>query len=127
MGSENSSLQLVKGIAGAIVGGAIGYGVFVMLSRFGIYAIILPGALIGIAASYGSRMYSLPLGIICAVAALPVSLLAHGHLFRFIQDDSLQYLFLNFYKLPTMELVMMLFGVFAAFYFGKGQDYFGRK
>jgi hypothetical protein len=63
------------GIVGALLGAAVGYvAFFTLLNRAGLYAMVLPGALIGIGRVMGSKTKSIPLGIVCGVAAVVLSL-----------------------------------------------------
>lgn len=125
MNNKNGGIQLAKGLAGAIVGAVIGSIVFYFLwSKFNIYAGVLPGAITGIVCSYASRIYSPILGIACVVMGLIGTFLAQP---RFAKDDSLMFLANNFFATPTSQLVMIAIGLATAYYFGQGQDYFGKK
>ena len=60
------------GLAGAVAGGAIGYFVFMWMARQGFYAMILPGALLGLGCGLASRRRSAVLGIACGATGKQV-------------------------------------------------------
>ena len=63
-------LLLARGLAGAIVGGLVGYFAFRWLSKQGFYGPMLPGALLGIGAGWAVRGRSQLLGVVCGLAGL---------------------------------------------------------
>ncbi len=58
------------GLLGAIAGGAAGYLAFLALARLGLYALVLPGALVGIGCGMLSRGKSNLLGVVCGLLGL---------------------------------------------------------
>src|SRR5947208_3225286 len=77
---------LLRGLAGGIVGAAVGFIVFQWLARRGLYGMMIPGATIGLGAGLAARGRSVALGIVCVVAAIGVSIVAEWHLFPFVKD-----------------------------------------
>ncbi len=60
-------------LAGALAGGLIGYFAFLWIARQGFYALVLPGALVGIGASLAPNR-SLAMCVVCGVLALALGL-----------------------------------------------------
>src|SRR5687768_8560345 len=75
----NTALVLFRGVAGAAVGGAIGYFVFRWLSGQGFYGIMIPGALLGMGAGLAARTRSLVLGLICTALAIALTVFTEWH------------------------------------------------
>ena len=61
-------------LIGAAAGGAIGFFAFGWLLRQGYYAMVLPGAMVGIGCGLLSRRDSLVRGILCGLAGLALGL-----------------------------------------------------
>lgn len=106
---------------GALVGAAAGYLAFAGLMKLGVYAIVLPGAAVGL----GSNMFlggrSLAMGVASAVLAAAVTVFCQWMFLPFAANTSLGYLLANFHKTPPVQLAMMALGVAIAFYFGRGR------
>ena len=112
---------IVRGIVGAIIGGAIGYLVFWWLTKSGFYGMIVPGALLGLGAGLAARGQSVTLGILCALTALVLSVIAEWSLFPFVRDGSLVYFVTHVHTLPAIKLIMMAMGVGLAYWLGQGR------
>jgi hypothetical protein len=112
---------LARGIAGGVVGGVAGCFIFRWLAKQGMYGIMIPGALIGLGAGLAARDRSVTLGVICATAALVLSLYAEWWLFPFIKDNSLTYFLTHLHQLRPMTLIMMGLGVAFAYWLGQGR------
>ena len=117
----NQPLVILRGMVGAVIGGAIGYLVFRLLAKSGLYGIIIPGALVGLGAGLAARGQSITLGIISAVAALVLSVIAEWSMFPFIRDGSLLYFIAHVHTLPAIKLIMMAIGVGLAYWLGQGR------
>lgn len=116
-----SPLVLLRGLAGAFVGGIAGYYLFRWLASQGLYGIIIPGALVGVAAGLAAQGRSLALGILCALFALPLTIVAEWSAFPFVADDSLAFFVRHMHELRSIKLAMMGLGVACAFWFGQGR------
>lgn len=114
----------IRGIAGALIGAVVGYFAFSFVVGHGLYAMILPGACVGLACGYLSRVESKTLGIIAAIVGLAVSVLSEAHQFPFIKDKSLTYFITHIHEVLPMHLVMMALGTAFAFWFGRGRERF---
>jgi hypothetical protein len=112
---------LLRGLAGAVVGGVVGYFVFRLLASQGLYGIMIPGALLGLGAGLAARGKSIPLGVVCAVAAIALAIYAEWTMFPFIKDKSLGFFVAHVHELRLSKLVMIGLGALFAFWFGVGR------
>jgi hypothetical protein len=112
---------ILRGIVGAVIGGAIGYFVFRWLAKSGFYGMIIPGALLGLCAGLAARGQSITLGIIAAIAALVLSVIAEWSVFPFVRDGSLVYFVTHVHTLPAIKLIMIAMGVGLAYWLGQGR------
>lgn len=97
---------------GAIVGGIVGYYIFMWFSRHGHYALALPGGLIGVGAGLGKSKSIVP-AIICCAAAIALGFYAD---WRFEGDASFGSFLQHAADLDTVTLVMIAVGAFVAFW-----------
>lgn len=119
--APNWALAILRGILGAVIGGAIGYFVFRLLAKNGFYGMMIPGALLGLGASLAARARNQTLGIFCAIAALALSIFAEWSLFPFVKDASLSYFIAHVHTLPVIKLIMMAVGIGLAYWLGQGR------
>ena len=112
------ALVVLRGLGGAIVGGVLGYLAFRWLHSHGLYGIMIVGALVGLGAALATRGKSVPVGILCAVLALPAGVLSEWHVMPFINDKSLSFFLAN---LPVSHWLFIGLGTAAAFWFGQGR------
>ena len=117
----NHALVILRGIVGAVIGGAIGFFVFRLLAKNGLYGMIIPGALLGLGAGLAARSRSQTLGILCAIAAVVLSVIAEWSEFPFVKDASLSYFVTHVHTLPAVKLIMMAIGVGLAYWLGQGR------
>jgi hypothetical protein len=115
------ALIVLRGIVGAAVGGAVGFVVFQWLARRGLYGMMIPGAFVGFGAGLAARGRSLPLGILCAVAAIGLALAAEWATFPFVKDKSLSFFLTHLHELRASTLIMIGLGAVFAFWFGQGR------
>jgi hypothetical protein len=116
-----------RGIAGAVVGGMVGWGVFHFLVGQGLYGLVLPGALIGLACGATSGGVSNINAALCAVGGLVVGLLLEWAYFPFEADQSLGYFLRNLGDLRGMTWLMIAIGAVFAGWFGWGRQRFVRR
>jgi ABC-type lipoprotein release transport system permease subunit len=116
-----SSLGLVRGIGGAIVGGAVGYFVFAWIATMGFYAPVLPGALLGLGFGLASQQRNLAFGILCAIAALALGLFSEWSQFPFRANGSFSYFLTHLNQLKPVTWIMWVIGALMAFWFGRGR------
>lgn len=116
-------LAMVRGVGGALAGALIGTVIFTLLVRYvGIYAMAIPGALVGLMGGYAARRRSLALGIICAVIAGATMILAEWWNFPFKKDESLGFFLQNLGQLSRLFWISLLLGSGLAFWFGQGSE-----
>src|SRR4051794_6135163 len=107
---RNPIASNVLGLAGAAVGGIVGYSVFTWILGQGFYGLMIPGALLGVGCSLVARHRSLARGVVCGVAALLLGLYAEWRYWPFKADPSYAYMVTHFYLLKSLTLLMIGFG-----------------
>ena len=111
----NSISKHLLAVAGAIVGGAVGYLGVGWVSQQGFYAMMLPGGLLGLGASLGkSRSYVI--AIACGIAALGLGYYAESQFFPFIADESVEYFMNHLGDLQPISHIMIVLGGFLGFW-----------
>ena len=112
------------GLAGALAGGALGFGAFIWIARQGFYALMLPGALAGAGASLLVRDRSVLRGVLCGVFALGLGAFSEWRFAPFIKDPSLGYFLGHLHELRPITQLMILAGGFFGYWLavGKGRD-----
>ncbi|MCE9527267.1 MAG: hypothetical protein K8R36_14570 [Planctomycetales bacterium] len=122
--SETSDpLAMIRGTAGALAGAVIGFVIFTLLIKYvGVYAMAIPGAMVGLIGGYASRKRSLVLGIVCAAIAAATMIFAEWWNFPFQKDESLGFFLQNFGQLTTRFWLSLLLGGGLAFWFGQGNE-----
>jgi hypothetical protein len=112
---------VLRGIGGGVVGGVIGFFVFRWLARQGMYGMMIPGALIGLGAGLAARGKSLPLGVICACAAVIAAVVIEWALFPFVKDKSFSFFLAHLHHLGPVKLIMIGLGAVFAYWLGQGR------
>ena len=110
------------GVVGGAAGGAAGYFLFFWIVRQGLYAIILPGALIGIGCGLLSRRRSVCLGVLCALSGLALGIFTEWRYAPFAADTSFTFFLLHLHHLPGVKLALIAFGGLVALGMGMGRD-----
>ncbi|MEM7311892.1 MAG: hypothetical protein AAF497_01950 [Planctomycetota bacterium] len=118
---QQQSVIFARGLAGAILGGVVGYFAFQFAFQSGFYALALPGALLGLGCGYASRVHSTALGIICSIAALGLGVFCEWKTSPFIADESLSFFLKNVHQLTGVTLIMIVLGGIFGFWFGRGR------
>lgn len=119
-GSSNSTapaINVVLTLAGAMVGGALGFFAFGWLVRQGFYAPAIPGVLLGVGGGLLARRRSHLLAAICGMFATALCLFAEWRHFPFLRDGSLSYFLAHLAELKPLTLMMVALGGFAGFWF----------
>ncbi len=112
MAENVNTTNWLLGIVGGIVGGAIGYFVFFLIARQGFYAIVLPGALLGLGCGFLSGIQSNALGVVCGLVALLLGFFTEWRFAPFIVDDSFAYFITHVHNLKSITLIMIAAGGF---------------
>src|SRR4051812_27019832 len=79
------------GLAGALVGGVVGYFLVGWLAKQGFYGVALPGVLLGVGAGLLAKQPSPSLAITCGIMALALGVFTEWKLFPFIADGTFRY------------------------------------
>jgi hypothetical protein len=116
-----SVLVILRGVAGGVLGGVVGFFVFQWLARSNLYGMVIPGAAVGLGAGLAARGRSLMLGVICALGAIALSVFAEWALFPFVKDNSLSFFLAHVHELHPWKLIMMGIGGVLAFWLGQGR------
>jgi hypothetical protein len=109
------------GLLGAVAGGALGYFGFFFLARYGLYAIVLPGALVGLGCGGLSGGKSNLLGILCGLSGLLLGVFVDWRAGPFGVDPSLWFFVTHLHELPP-DLVLIALGGLCGFWFGRGRE-----
>ena len=125
---RNTVIRAVPSLLGAAAGGALGYLTYRWILKQGFYALMMPGALLGLGCYGLARHPSRGRGAACALAAVALGLVSEWSAFPFVADASLAYFLAHAHHLRPITLVMIAAGAFVAFLVGKdhhlsaGQD-----
>jgi len=120
--SPNTDLPLANaalGLAGAAVGGVLGYLAFGWLAGQGFYALALPGVLLGLGATALARRRSMALAVTCGFLAVALGVYAEWKHFPFAKDDSLNYFVTHLFNRRPFTLILIGLGGFGGFWFAK--------
>lgn len=107
--------QTLLVIAGAAIGGTLGYFVFFWVASQGFYGLVIPGGFLGIGAAL-ARNRSLPLAVACGAAALLLGFYTEWKFAPFAKDESLGYFVLHIHKLKPLTLLMVALGAGVGFW-----------
>jgi len=102
-------------LIGAIAGGLIGFFGFLWIAHQGLYALVLPGGLVGVGASLVKNQ-STAICIVCGLLALSVGLLAEWWIAPFLRDGSLGYFLKHVHQLRPITLIMIAAGAVIGFW-----------
>ena len=109
----------VLGLIGAAAGGVFGHVLFFWFVKYGFYAMIFPGAFLGIGCGLLARHGSKTRGFVCAIAGLVLGLHTEWIFRPFKADDSFPYFLGHVGQLTPVTLIMIVLGAAVAFWFGK--------
>jgi hypothetical protein len=115
----NRVISTALGVIGGIAGGIFGVVLFFWIAKQGFYALVLPGAAVGLGCGLLARHKSALRGVACAFAALGLGLYTEWRFEPFVADDRFRYLVVHFYELKPITLIMIGLGVALAYYLGK--------
>lgn len=113
--SNHEWKQLCLTLMGAVAGGVLGYFTFLFFVHHGLYGMIVPGGFIGLGAGLGRTRY-VAAAVVCALAALSLSIYCEWRMFPFIVDHSFEYFLKNLVKVDPVHLLMMAGGTALAFW-----------
>lgn len=119
-----TAIHWLRAIGGALIGAALGFVCFYFMEKNGLYAMALPGALIGMFAGRLSGVRSNAIGVLCALIGATASIFIEWKFFPFIADDSLPYFVAHLHEVKSTSLILMAIGTAFAFWFGRGRERF---
>jgi hypothetical protein len=114
-----TAFRIVRGLVGAALGGGLGYYVTVWLADHGMYALVVPGGLLGAGCGLISGTRSRARGIACGVAGLSLGVFTDWKVAPFLKDGSFVYFLTHFHQGNAMFILMVLLGALAGYWFGK--------
>jgi hypothetical protein len=122
MTDNTQRANLPLGLVGALGGAVVGYFTFFLLARLGYYALVLPGALLGIGCGALSGGKANVLGIVCGSLALLAGIFTEWRFAPFNKDHSFAYFITHVGDLGTVTLVSIAAGGLFGFWFGRGRE-----
>ena len=114
--------NLVLGLIGAAIGGAVGYFILFWMLKKGYYALVLPPSLMGLAAGFCARGRSVLLAILCGIAGLSLALFIEWKLSAFEVDRSLFYFLTHVHRVNQVDLIVLIVGPILGFRLALGFD-----
>jgi hypothetical protein len=123
----NRFVSTTLGVIGGIVGGITGYVLFFWIIKQGFYALVLPGASVGLGCGLLARHRSVPRGIVCAVAGLVLGLYTEWAYLPFVANTSFPYLAFHFYDLKWLTQFMIGLGAALSYYLGRDAGFLAPK
>ncbi|MGI9427761.1 MAG: hypothetical protein ACR2NM_03825 [Bythopirellula sp.] len=122
MSRNVTAVNWLLGFLGGAAGAALGFYLFFLIARQGLYAMVLPGALVGLGCGFLSGMKSKLLGITCGVAALMLGLLIEWRFAPFAVDKSFAFFITHLQHLKPMTLILITIGALMGLWFGIGRE-----
>ena len=113
-------VNVMRGLAGAALGGTAGYFIFGWLLRQGFYTAMVPGVMIGLGCGLFVQRRNLALGIFLGLAALALGLFAEWSYRPLARDESWQYFLTHLTDLRPVQLIMLAGGGLGGFWFSLG-------
>ena len=121
MNGEKSIARVLLASLVGLCGGVLGHFIFIWMAQQGFYALLIPGAFVGMGAAMILKERSVPLMIICGVLGLALGILSEWRLSPFIADHSLSYFITHFFDLRPLTRIMVLLGAACAAYLARGR------
>ncbi len=119
--SDFNAVALLRGILGMAVGAVAGYFVFEWLVEQGFYALVVPGAMLGLGCGYASGIRSPWLAVVGGISAATLLIFCEWKSFPFVADDSFGYFITHLHQLRGLTLIFILLGVIAGAWFSLGR------
>ena len=121
MKADGRPINWSLGLVGALAGGVLGYFAFFWMARQGFYALVLPGAALGLGCGLLSGGKSWGLGIVCGILGVMLGLTTEWRHAPFVANDSFPYFLTHVGDLRPFTLASIgLCGLFAC-WFGVGR------
>lgn len=107
------------GLIGATIGGVLGYYTFGWLEYHHFYGLAIPGAFLGLGCGLLAQHRSRIRGVVCAVAALGLSLYTEWMHHYFLDDTSFLFMVRNFREKGPVTLLMVAIATVVAYWTGQ--------
>jgi hypothetical protein len=107
------------GLIGAVMGGVLGYYTFQWLEYHNFYGLAIPGACLGLGSGLLAQHRSRLRGVVCAVAALGLSLFIEWKFHYFLKDDSFSYMITHLQDKSPVTWLMIAIGTIVAYWAGQ--------
>lgn len=111
------------GTIGAVVGGVLGFYTFGWLEDNGYYGLAIPGAFLGVGCGLLAQHRSPLRGIVCAIAALGLSLYTEWHHHYFLQDNSFSFMLTHLKDKSPVTWLMTAIGTIVAYWVGQDSGF----
>ena len=125
--TKTEAIVVLRGMAGAAIGGVLGWFAFGWLINQGFYGLALPGALVGIGCGLVSGGTSITNGVLCAVIAAILGVVLEWWHRPFIADESFGYFVTHLHELRGITWLMLVLGAVFGFWFGRGRASYVRR
>jgi hypothetical protein len=113
-------LDVFLSLTGAILGGLAGYYVYLWLWRNeGVYALVLPGGMVGIGCELLALSRSRLRGVLCGLSAVVVGLFCEWRIWPFKADESFFYLVTHVHQLKLLTQILIILGAIVAYWCGQ--------
>lgn len=122
MSNNDNIANWLLGVIGGVIGGVLGYYTFFFIARQGLYAMVVPGALVGLGCGFLSGFKSTTLGMICGISSVLLGFFTEWQFAPFVRDSSFSYFISRVHSLKPMTLVLIAIGGVFGFWFGKGRE-----
>jgi hypothetical protein len=119
---KESPARWVLPLGCALAGGVLGYFAFLWIARQGLYAIALPGVLIGLAGGGLVKQRSSLFASVCAALALIAGIVSEWRFSPFVADNSFGYFVTHLQQLRPITLIMIALGAVFAAWFALGRS-----
>jgi hypothetical protein len=119
MNVQNPRIKFVLAVACALGGGLVGHFLFIWMARQGFYALLLPGALVGIGAGMVLKERSVALMVICGVMGLAFGTFSE---WRLRPDITFGYFVRHLPDLLPLTKLMLALSAICGAYFARGRS-----
>ena len=121
MSIQNPIEKVVLAVACGLGGGIAGHFLFIWMARQGFYALLLPGALVGIAAGMVWKERSVPLMVVCGLMGLGFGIFSEWRLRPFNADGTFAYFMRHLWDLLPLTKLMLVLSAVCGAYFARGR------
>jgi len=119
--------NVLVGLAGALLGGVLGYFAFIWIARQGFYALMLPGGLAGAGAGLFVTNRSVLRAVLCGVFAVGLGVFSEWRFASFLKDAGLGYFLMHLGQLQPITLLMIVAGGVFGYWFALGRERGGKS